>query len=65
MQTDAQLVSATLNGDSDAFSALVERYKSRIHGLAISIVGNSSLTPRMLKTSHRRPSWRHILDSKP
>jgi RNA polymerase sigma-70 factor (ECF subfamily) len=41
MQTDAQLVSATLNGDSDAFSQLVERYKSRIHGLAISIVGNT------------------------
>ena len=41
MQTDAQLVSATLNGDSDAFSQLVDRYKSAIYGLAISIVGNT------------------------
>ena len=40
MQTDAQLVKATLAGDSNAFNELIERYQSAVYGLGLSIVGN-------------------------
>jgi RNA polymerase sigma-70 factor (ECF subfamily) len=40
MQTDPQLVQATLDGDRHAFNTLIDRYESMVFGMALSRVKN-------------------------
>jgi len=40
MDQDADLVRRALEGRSEAFGALVERYQGLVHGLAFHLVGD-------------------------
>lgn len=44
MESDAQLVARTQNGDQEAFAALVRRHSARVHRLAASILGRDFTT---------------------
>ena len=40
MRTDAELVSAVLDGEKQAFAALVKRYERPIHAVALDVLGD-------------------------
>lgn len=40
MQSDAELVNATLNGKKDAFAVLVKRYERPVRAVAMNVLGN-------------------------
>lgn len=56
MNDDAQLIAATLQGDSGAFGLLVRKYQDRVFNALLHVVGNHQEAEDLRRTRSCRHS---------